>query len=315
MDLPVLRHPGKHVPSPPLECAPRVLRVKILIVCPHPFEPRQSTVQAIAQSCRRRQISHRKLQRPGSSKDPTAPLPAPEIPERDGHSRDPYERRRVPRWDPNSLWPVGQATPRPDFGLEHLAPVGSTVKRSASSPSCRRRPSLAEYPTTRRIPARTSGLLPMGRNGRAHPFICVHVVSGLPPSSSPDRVTTAGGNRPRGLPFTRPSARSHRVAVVPSNGRAPEVGRRCLTAIGDRRRLPRTSTCPTSSLSSRATCSPSRRLLVLALQEQLDALSDEGRGVPVLRVRDQLSHPVPRRLIHAEGDDSRLSCHSLSSFA
>src|SRR2546421_3138148 len=59
---------------------------------------------------------------------------------------------------------------------------------------------------------------------------------------------------------------------------------------------------------------PPRRLLLLALQQQLDALSDERRGVPVLRVRDQLPHPVPRRLIHAEGDDSRLSCHSLSSF-
>jgi hypothetical protein len=44
-------------------------------------------------------------------------------------------------------------------------------------------------------------------------------------------------------------------------------------------------------------------------------LSDEGRGVLVLRVWDQLPHEVPRRLIHAEGDDSRFSCHSLSSFA
>jgi hypothetical protein len=158
MDLPVLRHPGKHVPSPPLECAPRVLRVKILIVCPHPFEPRQSTVQAIAQSCRRRQISHRKLQRPGSSKDPTAPLPAPEIPERDGHSRDPYERRRVPRWDPNSLWPVGQATPRPDcwaralgtrrqhreeIGVVAVVPPASQLGRvpnDAADPSADQRP-------------------------------------------------------------------------------------------------------------------------------------------------------------------------------
>ena len=65
---------------------------------------------------------------------------------------------------------------------------------------------------------------------------------------------------------------------------------------------------------SRPTCGPPRRLLALPLQQQLDALSDEGRGVPVLRVGDQLPHPVPRRLIHAEGDDSRLSYHSLSSF-
>jgi hypothetical protein len=43
--------------------------------------------------------------------------------------------------------------------------------------------------------------------------------------------------------------------------------------------------------------------------------SDEGRGVPVLRARDKLPHKVPRRLIQTEGDDSRLSCHSLSSFA
>jgi hypothetical protein len=33
-----------------------------------------------------------------------------------------------------------------------------------------------------------------------------------------------------------------------------------------------------------------------------------------LRVRDQLPHKVPRRLIQAEGDDSWLSCHSLSRF-
>jgi hypothetical protein len=57
-----------------------------------------------------------------------------------------------------------------------------------------------------------------------------------------------------------------------------------------------------------------RRLLVLAPQHQVDPLPDEGRGAPVLRVRDELSHPVPRRLIQAEGDDPCLSCHSLSSF-
>jgi hypothetical protein len=49
---------------------------------------------------------------------------------------------------------------------------------------------------------------------------------------------------------------------------------------------------------------PSRGLLLLLLQQQLDALSDEGRGLPVPRERDQRSHEVPRRLIHAEGDDS-----------
>jgi hypothetical protein len=96
-----------------------------------------------------------------------------------------------------------------------------------------------------------------------------------------------------------------------SNGRAPEVGRRGPTAIGVWRRLPR---CRIRQPPSRPAHSPSRRLLGLVLQQQLDALSDERRGVPVLRVRDQLSHPVPRRLIQAEGDDSRLSCHSLSSF-
>jgi hypothetical protein len=33
---------------------------------------------------------------------------------------NPYERRRVPRWDPNSLWPVGQATPRLDLASRML---------------------------------------------------------------------------------------------------------------------------------------------------------------------------------------------------
>jgi hypothetical protein len=97
--------------------------------------------------------------------------------------------------------------------------------------------------------------------------------------------------------------------VVPSNGRALEVKRRGPTAIGDGRRLPQDPSRP-----SRPTCGPPRRLLVLLPQQQLDALSDERRGVPVPRVRDKLPHKVPRRLIHAEGDHSRLSCHSLSWF-
>jgi hypothetical protein len=59
---------------------------------------------------------------------------------------------------------------------------------------------------------------------------------------------------------------------------------------------------------------PPRRLLVLALQQQVDRFSDERRGVSVSRVRDHISHPVPRRLIEAERDDQRLSRHSLSSF-
>src|SRR5262249_38651409 len=59
---------------------------------------------------------------------------------------------------------------------------------------------------------------------------------------------------------------------------------------------------------------PPRWLLVLAPQQQLDPFSDERRGVAVLRVRRHLPHPVPRCLVQAEGDDARLSCHSLSSF-
>jgi hypothetical protein len=99
--------------------------------------------------------------------------------------------------------------------------------------------------------------------------------------------------------------------VIPSNGRAPDVGRRGPAAIDDREGRPLQIPSP----PSRAPHCPPRRLLVLLLQQQLDALSDERRGVPVLRVGDQLPHEVPRRLIHAEGDDSRLSYHSLSSLA
>jgi hypothetical protein len=40
------------------------------------------------------------------------------------------------------------------------------------------------------------------------------------------------------------------------------------------------------------TCGPPRRLLFLAPQEQVDALSDEGRGGPVFRVRDELPSPM-----------------------
>jgi hypothetical protein len=65
----------------------------------------------------------------------------------------------------------------------------------------------------------------------------------------------------------------------------------------------------------RPTHAPPRRLLLLLLQQQVDALSNERRGVPVSRVRGQLPYPVPRHLIQTEGDDSRLSRHSLSSFA
>jgi hypothetical protein len=63
---------------------------------------------------------------------------------------------------------------------------------------------------------------------------------------------------------------------------------------------------PRSSVSR-----PPRRLLVLAPQQQVDRLSDEGRDVPVLRVRHHLPHPVPRRLIETERDDQWLSNHSL----
>jgi hypothetical protein len=96
-----------------------------------------------------------------------------------------------------------------------------------------------------------------------------------------------------------------------SNGEAPRASATCKVAPDvDRCPLPARDPSP----PSRPTCGPSRRLLVLALQKQFDALSDERGRVRVLRVRDDLPHPVPRRLIQAEGDDSRLSCHSLSSF-
>ena len=97
-----------------------------------------------------------------------------------------------------------------------------------------------------------------------------------------------------------------------SNGKVPRAS---VTGEGrpGRRSLPAPVQDP--SRPSRPTYGPSRRLLFLALQEQLDALSDEGRGLLVPRVRDQLPHKVPRRLIHAEGDDSGFCFHSLSSFA
>jgi hypothetical protein len=59
--------------------------------------------------------------------------------------------------------------------------------------------------------------------------------------------------------------------VLPSNGWAPEVGRRGPTAIDDREDRPAQDPSP----HSRPTCGPPRRLLVLLLQQQLDALSDE----------------------------------------
>src|SRR5262249_48025003 len=97
-----------------------------------------------------------------------------------------------------------------------------------------------------------------------------------------------------------------------SDGEAPTA-----TATGEgcpgRRPLPAPLQLP--SPPSRPAHAPPRRLLVLALQQQVDALSDEGRGVPVLRVRDQLSLPAPRRLINAQCDASRLPCHSPSSSA
>jgi hypothetical protein len=122
--------------------------------------------------------------------------------------------------------------------------------------------------------------------GRAVPFICFHVVSGLQRSSSPERrdlgrqeqVTVDYPQNPassflanRGYHLTRRS--------FPSNGRAPEVARRGPRAIGDLRRLPERRSRPAlvqdPSPPSRATCGPPRRLLVLLLQQQLDALSDE----------------------------------------
>jgi len=94
------------------------------------------------------------------------------------------------------------------------------------------------------------------------------------------------------------------------------TGARGRTARPDgHRRLAKMAPVQEPSPPSRPTCGPSRRLLLLPLQEQVDPLSDEGRGGPVSRVRDKLPHEVPRRLIHAEGEHSRLSCHSHFSFA
>jgi hypothetical protein len=106
--------------------------------------------------------------------------------------------------------------------------------------------------------------------------------------------------------------------VVPSNGRAPEVdgeahGHRRPAKVAEDLDLHAGLQAP--SPPSRPAHAPSRGLLLLLLQQQLDALSDEGRGLLVPRERDQLPHEVPRRLIQAEGDHSRFLCHSLSSFA
>jgi hypothetical protein len=83
---------------------------------------------------------------------------------------------------------------------------------------------------------------------------------------SPARTQPAHSCQVAGLPHP---------PVVPSNGRALEG--RTARPHGHRRprTLPRTSICLTSSLSSRAACGPPRRLLVLALQQQVDPLSDE----------------------------------------
>jgi hypothetical protein len=48
------------------------------------------------------------------SKGPTAPSLLRKFQSAMDTRGNPYDRRRVPGWDPNSLWPVGQATPRPD---------------------------------------------------------------------------------------------------------------------------------------------------------------------------------------------------------
>jgi hypothetical protein len=60
----------------------------------------------------RDKISHRKFRRPEALEGPVAPLPAPEIPERDGHSRDPYDRRLVPWMGPKFLMAASAGHPR-----------------------------------------------------------------------------------------------------------------------------------------------------------------------------------------------------------
>ena len=75
-----------------------------------------------------------------------------------------------------------------------------------------------------------------------------------------------------------PVASVERTGTVGRSGKVERDSRR----FGRRARLPRTAgrrrILP--SPPSRPTCGPSRRLLVLLPQQQLDALSDEGRGVP-----------------------------------
>jgi hypothetical protein len=120
------------------------------------------------------------------------------------------------------------------------------------------------------------------------------------------------------LPARTQPAGSRRFAGITSPaGRPVErtgTSRRTARPHGHRR-PPKVTPVQDPSRPSRPTYGPRRRLLFLALEEQLDALSDEGRGLLVPGVRDQPPHEVPRRLIHAEGDDSRSCFHSLSSFA
>ena len=70
-----------------------------------------------ANAIERDEISHRKFQRPEALEALQLHLRAPEIPERDGHSRDPYERRQVPRWDPKFLMAPRAGHTRPDGRL------------------------------------------------------------------------------------------------------------------------------------------------------------------------------------------------------
>ena len=107
----------------------------------------------------------------------------------------------------------------------------------------------------------------------------------------------------RGYYLTRRSSRRTDGAVVQT---ARPLGHR---------RLAKMAPVQEPSYPSRPTCGPPRRLLFLLLQQQLDPLPDERRGLLVPRVRDQPPHEVPRRLIQAEGDDSGFCFHSLSSFA
>jgi hypothetical protein len=133
---------------------------------------------------------------------------------------------------------------------------------------------------------------PSARCGNASASPCCPLVR-----SVDRRMATSGFLSGRG--YTSPAGRSvERTGAVGRTARPH-----------GHRRLAKIAPVQSSSPPSRPAYGPARRL------QQLDALSDEGRGVLVLRVWDQLPHEVPRRLIHAEGDDSRFSCHSLSSFA